>query len=114
MLAQPYSTADFRHGPVALVEPGFPVLAIATAGELEDDVDELIQSVAEHGRNAGTRRPPRQLASRGGRPAGTRGTEWLAPIPTIVAAQLAAYHLTRARGLDPDAPRGLRKVTRTV
>jgi glucosamine--fructose-6-phosphate aminotransferase (isomerizing) len=40
--------------------------------------------------------------------------EWLSPIPSIVIAQLFTYHLTRAKGLDPDAPRGLRKVTRTT
>jgi glucosamine--fructose-6-phosphate aminotransferase (isomerizing) len=40
--------------------------------------------------------------------------EWLSPIPAIVAAQVFTYHLTVARGYDPDRPRGLRKVTRTV
>jgi glucosamine--fructose-6-phosphate aminotransferase (isomerizing) len=40
--------------------------------------------------------------------------EWLSPIPAIVIAQLFSYHLTLAKGLDPDAPRGLRKVTRTI
>jgi glucosamine--fructose-6-phosphate aminotransferase (isomerizing) len=44
-------------------------------------------------------------------PAGT--PEWLAPIVSIVVGQLHALHLTIARGLDPDAPRGLTKVTRT-
>ena len=39
--------------------------------------------------------------------------EWLAPIATVVAGQLHALHLTRARGLDPDAPRSISKVTRT-
>ena len=39
--------------------------------------------------------------------------EWLGPIVSIVAGQLHAMHLTRARGLDPDAPRNLNKVTRT-
>ena len=45
-------------------------------------------------------------------PAGT--PEWLGPIVSIVAGQLHAFHLTRARGLDPDAPRNLAKVTRTT
>jgi glucosamine--fructose-6-phosphate aminotransferase (isomerizing) len=45
-------------------------------------------------------------------PAGT--PEWLGPIVSIVAGQLHAFHLTRARGLDPDAPRNLNKVTRTT
>ena len=40
--------------------------------------------------------------------------EWLGPIVSIVAGQLHALHLTRARGLDPERPRNLRKVTRTT
>jgi len=39
--------------------------------------------------------------------------EWLRPIVSIVPAQLFAYHLTVAKGLDPETPRGLSKVTRT-
>jgi glucosamine--fructose-6-phosphate aminotransferase (isomerizing) len=39
--------------------------------------------------------------------------EWLRPVVSIVPAQLYAYHLTRARGIDPEAPRALRKVTLT-
>jgi glucosamine--fructose-6-phosphate aminotransferase (isomerizing) len=40
--------------------------------------------------------------------------EWLTPIPAIVAAQIFTYHLTVASGADPDHPRMLKKVTRTV
>ena len=40
--------------------------------------------------------------------------EWIRPIVSIVPAQLLAYHVTRARGLDPESPRSLSKVTRTV
>jgi glucosamine--fructose-6-phosphate aminotransferase (isomerizing) len=39
--------------------------------------------------------------------------EWLSPVTSVVAGQLWAHALTRARGLDPDAPRGLAKVTLT-
>jgi glucosamine--fructose-6-phosphate aminotransferase (isomerizing) len=39
--------------------------------------------------------------------------EWLTPIVSIVPAQLYCYHLTRAKGYDTEAPRSLRKVTRT-
>ena len=44
-------------------------------------------------------------------PSGT--PEWLGPIVSILVGQLHALHLTMARGLDPDAPRSLSKVTRT-
>jgi glutamine---fructose-6-phosphate transaminase (isomerizing) len=40
--------------------------------------------------------------------------EWLSPFTAIIAGQLLAYHLTRAKGFDPDHPRGLTKVTRTL
>ena len=42
-----------------------------------------------------------------------RVPEWLTPIPAIVPAQLFCYHLTRAKGHDPETPRGLSKVTMT-
>ena len=45
-------------------------------------------------------------------PSGT--PEWLGPIVSIVAGQLHALHLTRARGLDPERPRNLNKITRTT
>lgn len=40
--------------------------------------------------------------------------EWLTPIPFVVACQLFAYHLTRAKGFDVESPRRLQKVTRTL
>jgi glucosamine--fructose-6-phosphate aminotransferase (isomerizing) len=39
--------------------------------------------------------------------------EWLSPFPVTVAGQLLAFHLTQVKGLDPDSPRRLRKVTET-
>ena len=116
-VAQPFSTADFLHGPIAVLEPGYPVLAIASAGPTLDDVREVIARSAD----AGTQvmiitddEPTAELSETsiviptGGMP------EWLTPIPFVVACQLFAYHLTRARGLDVETPRGLNKVTRTL
>jgi len=40
--------------------------------------------------------------------------EWLSPFSTVVAGQLLAYHWTTAKGLDPDHPRHLIKITRTT
>jgi glucosamine--fructose-6-phosphate aminotransferase (isomerizing) len=40
--------------------------------------------------------------------------EWLSPLSAVVPGQLLAHHLTRAKGCDPDHPRGLMKVTRTL
>ena len=114
--ADPYSTADFMHGPLALVGSDDVVFAVATAGAGGVDVREtvarlvrdhhvqvlLLSNEAEHGATATW-----SLRAPVGLP------EWLAPIPAIVPAQLHAYHLARARGLDPDAPRSISKVTLT-
>jgi glucosamine--fructose-6-phosphate aminotransferase (isomerizing) len=116
LLAVPYSTADFEHGPMALAERGFAVLAVAPSGpplDAQRDVLEQLRDV--HGAqvlvisdDAAARAIDRGLAL----PAGVPG--WLSPIVDIVPGQLYAYHLTSARGLDPDRPRTISKVTETT
>ncbi len=116
VVAQPFSTADFLHGPIAVLEPGYPVLAVAAAGPAIDDILDVLRRCADAGAS---------LVVLGNDPRLARLTprhlsfdpdieEWLSPIPSIVLGQLFAYHLTVAKGLDPEAPRGLHKVTRTV
>ncbi len=114
--ADPYSAADFAHGPVALVAPGSAVFASIAAGPARDALlgpvrslvrdagaDVLVLSDDAEARTAGrwSLAVPDGLA------------EWLGPIAAIVPAQLHAVHLAIARGLDPERPRGLRKVTET-
>jgi glucosamine--fructose-6-phosphate aminotransferase (isomerizing) len=116
VVAQPFSTADFLHGPIAVVEPGYPVLAVAARGPAADDV----AAVLDRCRDAGA-----TLLVIGNDPAalgigaatmafGEDVEEWLSPIPAMILGQLFAYHLTLAKGIDPESPRGLRKVTRTT
>ncbi len=116
VFADPYSTADFQHGPVALVEPGIPVLAVAPRGRGATQVETLLRRLrAEEQAEllvlsddpATCALAPRSVLLPPDVP------EWLRPIVSIVPAQLFAYHLTRAKGLDPDAPRHLSKVTLT-
>ena len=116
VFADPYSAADFLHGPIALVQPGVPVLVLAPEGAAATGQTELLQDLRARGVDtvvvsdvAATRDLGRWSVAL---PSGT--PEWLRPIVSIVPAQLFAYHLTRARGLDPDAPRYLSKVTRTT
>lgn len=116
VLAEPYSPADFMHGPLALVEPNFPVLAVATRGVVMENMLEVLRQIRadQQARLVVLSDDPAALtlaeapvALPGGMP------EWLAPIVTVIAAQLFAYHLTLAKGLDPDKPRSIRKVTET-
>ncbi len=117
VFADPYSSADFQHGPLALVEAGVPVLAVARAGapeadlvvllaRLRADLDAELMVLSDHPAALATATWPVRL------PGGT--PEWLGPIVSIVAGQLHALYLTEARGLDPEQPRNLRKVTRTT
>jgi glucosamine--fructose-6-phosphate aminotransferase (isomerizing) len=111
----PYSAADFEHGPITLVEPGYEVLAIAVQGPTLGGLRELFARLARDGARlvvASDDAAARQAAD-GAIALDPSVPEWLSPIVTIVHCQLFAYHLAVARGLDPDAPRGLQKVTLT-
>ncbi len=111
-----YSTADFQHGPIAILEEGFPVLAIASEGAVFADQLALLERLRNEYRAELTvisdNEEALALAHAGlhlphGLP------EWLTPIANIVPAQLFCYHLTLAKGLDTEKPRTLRKITLT-
>jgi glucosamine--fructose-6-phosphate aminotransferase (isomerizing) len=114
--ADPYSAADFAHGPVALLAPGSAVFASITAGPARDALLVPLRAlVADSGAQALVLSDDAEARAVGRWslevPAGL--PEWLTPIVAIVPAQLHALHLALARGLDPEQPRGLRKVTET-
>ena len=115
-MAQPFSTADFLHGPIAVLEPGYPVLAIAARGPAIDDVVEVLRRCKEAGALLVVIGNDTRLAeiAPGALELETEVDEWLSPIPAVVLGQLFAYHLTLAKDLDPEPPRGLHKVTRTT
>jgi glucosamine--fructose-6-phosphate aminotransferase (isomerizing) len=116
VLAEPYSPADFMHGPLALVEQDFPVLAVATQGEVLEGMLEVMRRVrlGERAELVVLSDDPAALAlAEVGVPLPQGMPEWLAPIVSIIAAQLFAYHLTAAKGLNPDSPRSIHKVTET-
>ena len=112
-----YTSADFIHGPQALLEPGRELLCI-DAGSLPNpqfrDIEELAHRAGAQV-TALTSDPGRWSApSATIALPGTRDLpDWLAPFPAIVACQLLAYHVGIARGLDVDSPRHLKKVTLT-
>lgn len=109
MLTIGYSAADLRHGPIAVVERDYPVLAFLTDGPTRTDMEALVAElrrrgapvvVADTGRNA-------HLPLPDGLP------EALVTIPAAVRAQQLAHTLALGLGLDPDTPEGLSKVTGT-
>jgi len=113
--AEPFSSADFRHGPVAMIRPGAAVLAVATAGNCFSDLMALLREL---------RRRRAELLVIGNRPAALRLAqtpfslpaqlpEWLSPLLAVLPGQVLALELTRVRGLPTDRPIGLKKVTRT-
>ena len=116
VVAERFSSADFLHGPVAMIERHFPVVLFAPPGVMLEGTKDLITRLSEL--RADT------LAITGDIDAAAMCTrsiimpreidEFLAPIPYIIPAQLFAALLAEAKGLDPDAPRSLSKVTRTL
>lgn len=116
VLAEPYSSADFRHGPMAVVDRGFPVLAVVPAGAVADDLLTLLAKLKSerHVELVALSNDERALAIADTPlrlPAAL--PEWLSPLVSIVPAQLFCAHLAAARGVDSEAPRGLTKVTET-
>jgi len=116
VVAQPFSTADFLHGPVAVVESGYPILAVTVRGPAHEEVCDVLTGAAAAGARLLTISDDPALTALAGEHITIPGTleEWLTPISAIVAGQLFTYHLTLANGLDPESPRGLKKVTRTT
>jgi len=116
VLAEPYSSADFLHGPIAMVERGFPVMAIAPGGSVFPSMLELLSRlrheqlaelmvISDQSSALALAHSPVSLPD--GIP------EWLTPLVSIIPAQLFAYYLTREKGFDTEAPRSIRKVTET-
>jgi glutamine---fructose-6-phosphate transaminase (isomerizing) len=114
-IAEPYSSADFMHGPLALIEHGFPALVVAPSGVVLPEMQEFMHTlkqreaeiiaISDDAATLDLARVPLELPH--GLP------EWLSPITSIIPGQLFAMHLAKVRDFDPDHPRGLRKVTET-
>jgi glucosamine--fructose-6-phosphate aminotransferase (isomerizing) len=116
VMARPYSSADFLHGPFALVHAGFPVMLFASNGptlgtmheiacKLRDNNAEII-AIARSKDILDTARTAIEVEF--------DIEEIYSPLVYIVYGQLFACHLAQTIGVDPDNPRGLTKVTRTL
>ena len=117
VVAEPYSSADFRHGPIAIVDRGFPVMAVAPTGPVLADMHDLLQKLANEKQAElmiiSNDESTLSLAN-SPIPLPVDLPEWLSPLISILPAQLFSYHLTRVKGYNTEAPRGLNKVTRTT
>jgi glucosamine--fructose-6-phosphate aminotransferase (isomerizing) len=111
--AEPLTATDLAHGPVAALDPFFPVWAIASLDETLPAVVEAAARVRETGAT---------LVASGAAADQIAGPDYLLPVPkppdpllapllSVVPGQLFAWALARAKRLDPDRPSGLSKVT---
>jgi glucosamine--fructose-6-phosphate aminotransferase (isomerizing) len=109
------SGADLQHGPIAVVDAETPALLVAAGdGPVLPGVRALAARVRDAGAAAYAITADAELAAAcTSTLAGADLPEHLAPIALVVPGQLLVEALARAKGLDPDAPRGLRKVTQT-
>lgn len=116
IIAEPYSSADFQHGPVALVEHGFPVLAVVPEGKVAAELTVFFQQLKERGADLIVISALEEALALAQTPLAIPAgiPEWLSPIVAVVQGQLFALGLTQSKGYDPDHPRGLRKVTLTT
>lgn len=115
-VVEPYSSADFLHGPLAMIERGFPVVVIAPNGVMIPEMIDLIRTlkqkkaeviaISDHSELLALPRIPLALPS--------TVPEWLSPITAIIPGQMFAMYLAHVRDYDVDKPRSLHKVTETV
>jgi fructoselysine-6-P-deglycase FrlB-like protein len=109
------SYADLVHGPIAILDAGTPALLVAAAeGPMLPEMTGLARRIAGSGADVYGIGGDHDFAAacRSALP-GPSLPEHLAPFALVVPGQLLVEALARAKGLDPDAPRGLDKVTQT-
>jgi glucosamine--fructose-6-phosphate aminotransferase (isomerizing) len=115
-VAESYSSAEFRHGPIAMIYEGFPILLVAPGGAVSCDVAALFSALASLHAEQVIITDDARLLDRahfalplpGGVP------EWLTPLVAVLPGQLFSLALAEAKGLNPDQPKGLTKVTETL
>ncbi len=114
-IAEPYSSADFLHGPIAMLERGFPVFVIAPRSVVLPEMKEFFHKVSQHNAELITISDDAQVTAQAVRslPLPHSLSERISPIAAIVPGQLFGMYLAATRGIDVDNPRGLSKVTET-
>ena len=115
LVVEAFSPADLLHGPIAAIQPGWPVIVVAPTGPARPSVEEVVAPLKERGARviaisdvtAVLRRAHTKLQLV------PRVPEWLSPLTAVIPGQVTAMRLAQLRGLDIDSPPGLRKITLT-
>lgn len=115
-MAEPYSIADLLHGPIAMLDSGFPAIVIAPPGPATQAFAPVLELLDKRGADTLVLSSDPNVASRASSwvslPDGM--SPWLSPLVSIVPGQRFAAALAEAKGHDPANPRGLSKVTLTL
>ena len=116
VVAERFSSADFFHGPLAIVERRFPVILFAPSGVTKKSNTDLLTRLRDLHADSLSITNDAEIAGLSSRALlmPEEIDEFLSPIPNIIPAQLFAALLSEAKGINPDAPRSLSKVTKTV
>ena len=116
VVAKPYSSADFQHGPIATISTGFPVFLYAPPGRAYQPMLEIAEKLDDMGAELIVISTEDEILSKARTPIKLpQGVDEIySPVLYIVVGQLFAQYLSLAKGNDPDRPRGLTKVTLTM
>jgi glucosamine--fructose-6-phosphate aminotransferase (isomerizing) len=109
--AEAFSGAEVKHGPMALIDEGYPLLLFAPRGPAQSGLLALADDMRGRGARVLVAAPPGTPGAQ--LPLIAAGNEDLDPITAVQSFYPAVEALARARGLDPDSPRHLSKVTKT-
>jgi glucosamine--fructose-6-phosphate aminotransferase (isomerizing) len=112
---EPYSSADFMHGPIAVVRGGYPAIVVAPSGKMFDTMRDFTLNLKSRGAEllAISDREDLLVEAVTPLPLPKGLPEWLSPIVAVIPGQLFALHLTLVKGYDPEQPQGLQKITLT-
>jgi glucosamine--fructose-6-phosphate aminotransferase (isomerizing) len=115
IVAEAFSAADLRHGPIAMIGRDFPVVAIAPPGKAQPGMSSLVENLGERGAELVVISDDDSMLDKASAKYAISDSipEELSPVLYAIPIQLLAENLARLKGLNPDAPRGLSKVTET-
>ncbi len=115
VVAQAFSAADLRHGPIAMIGQDFPVVVIAPPGKVQQDLGFLVDRLKDRGAEFVAISHDSSILEKASAKfeVQVRCSDELSPILYAVPIQLFAENLAHLKGFNPDSPRGLSKVTET-